>query len=110
MGSGLGLGLRVHLQARMRSPSAASNPNPDPGPHPHQVSERGLEEKRAEKHHLAWVAIRAALTEMEMSLTNMGERDLPVLSMGEPRYGQGHLSLTLAPAPATAPILTLALP
>ena len=108
----------------MRSPSAASNPNPDPDPgpdpnphlnpnpdpHPHQVSERGLEEKRAEKHHLAWVAIRAALTEMEMSLTNMGERDLPVLGMGEPRYGQGHLSLTLAPAPATAPILTLALP
>ena len=87
MGSGVGLGLRVHLQARMRSPSAASNPNPDPGPHPHQVSERGLEEKRAEKHHLAWVAIRAALTEMEMSLTNMGERDLPVHGMGEPRYG-----------------------
>ena len=41
------------------------------------------------------MAIRAALTEMEMSLTNMGERDLPVVGMGEPRYGQPHRSFSL---------------
>ena len=76
--------------SRTRSPSAASTPNPnpnpdpnlnsspglDPNPNPHQVSERGLEEKRAEKHHLAWVAIRAALADMEMALT-VRPRSLP---------------------------------
>ena len=44
-----------------------------------------LEAKRAEKHHVGWVTIRDALASMEMSLTKMGERDLPVLGMGEPR-------------------------